>query len=51
MHRVGGLGGETGRPLDTLGAVLESMGFARTGPDEPMREDEPAVRLLEARRA
>jgi len=30
----------TGIPLDTLGAVLESMGFARAGPDEPMREDE-----------
>ncbi|HEU4397372.1 MAG TPA: adenylate/guanylate cyclase domain-containing protein [Actinomycetota bacterium] len=34
---------ETGIPLDTLGAVLESMGFARVGPDEPMREDELAV--------
>ena len=34
---------ETGLPLDTLGAVLESMGFARVGPDEPMREDELAV--------
>jgi adenylate cyclase len=34
---------ETGIPLDTLGAVLESMGFARAGPDEPMREDELAV--------
>ena len=31
---------DTGIPLDTLGAVLESMGFARVGPDEPMREDE-----------
>jgi adenylate cyclase len=31
---------ETGVPLDTLGAVLESMGFARMDPDEPMREDE-----------
>ena len=31
---------DTGIPLDTLGAVLESMGFARAGPDEPMREDE-----------
>ena len=30
-------------PLDTLGAVLESMGFARAGPDEPMREDELEV--------
>src|SRR5918992_5418449 len=34
---------ETGVPLDTLGGVLESMGFARMGPDEPMREDELAV--------
>jgi adenylate cyclase len=34
---------ETGVPLGTLGAVLESMGFARMGPDEPMREDELAV--------
>jgi hypothetical protein len=34
---------ETGVPLDTLGAVLESMGFARVNPDEPMREDELAV--------
>jgi adenylate cyclase len=34
---------ETGVPLDTLGAVLESMGFARMGPDEPMREDELEV--------
>jgi adenylate cyclase len=34
---------ETGIELDTLGAVLESMGFARMGPDEPMREDELAV--------
>jgi adenylate cyclase len=31
---------EIGIPLDTLGAALESMGFARAGPDEPMREDE-----------
>ena len=31
---------ETEIPLDTLGAVLESMGFARAAPDEPMREDE-----------
>jgi adenylate cyclase len=31
---------DTGIPLDTLGAVLESMGFARAAPDEPMREDE-----------
>jgi adenylate cyclase len=34
---------ETGVPLDTLGAVLESMGFARAAPDEPMREDELTV--------
>jgi adenylate cyclase len=34
---------ETGVPLDTLGAVLESMGFARAAPDEPMREDELEV--------
>jgi adenylate cyclase len=31
---------QTGVPLQTLAAVLESMGFARMGPDEPMREDE-----------
>jgi len=31
---------DSGIPLETLGAVLESMGFARVGPDEPMREDE-----------
>ncbi len=40
---------DTGVPLETLGAVLESMGFARMGPDEPMREDEleivPVLRL------
>jgi adenylate cyclase len=34
---------ETGIRLDTLVAVLEAMGFARVGPDEPMREDELAV--------
>jgi adenylate cyclase len=34
---------ETGVPLELLGAVLESMGFARVGADEPMREDELAV--------
>jgi adenylate cyclase len=34
---------ETGVPLEVLGAVLESMGFARMGPDEPMREDELEV--------
>jgi hypothetical protein len=31
---------ETGVPLDTLGRALESMGFARMGPDEMIREDE-----------
>ena len=40
---------DSGIPLDTLGALLESMGFARVGPDEPMREDElevvPLLRL------
>jgi adenylate cyclase len=34
---------ETGVPLEVLGVVLESMGFARVGPEEPMREDELAV--------
>jgi adenylate cyclase len=34
---------DTGIPLDALGAALESMGFARVGPDEPMREDELAA--------
>ena len=34
---------ETGVPLDLLAAVLESMGFARAGPDDPMREDELEV--------
>jgi adenylate cyclase len=34
---------DTGIPLETLAAVLESMGFARVGPDEPMREDELQV--------
>jgi adenylate cyclase len=34
---------ETGVPLELLGGALESMGFARVGPDEPMREDELAV--------
>src|SRR6266498_5300990 len=40
---------ETGVPLDLLGAVLESMGFARMEPDERIREDEleivPLLRL------
>src|SRR5215218_9714814 len=31
---------ETGVPLDTLGSALESMGFARMAPDEPIRKDE-----------
>ena len=31
---------ETGVPLELLGGALESMGFARMAPDEPMREDE-----------
>jgi adenylate cyclase len=34
---------DTGIPLELLGGALESMGFARVGPDEPMREDELAV--------
>jgi adenylate cyclase len=34
---------ETGVPLETLGDALESMGFARMAPDEPMREDELEV--------
>jgi len=40
---------ETGVPLDMLCGTLESMGFARAAPDEPMREDEldvvPLLRL------
>ena len=39
----------TGVPLEQLAGALESMGFARVGPDEPMREDElevvPLLRL------
>jgi adenylate cyclase len=31
---------ETGVPLELLGSALESMGFTRMGPDEPIREDE-----------
>ena len=31
---------DTGIPLDALGSVLESMGFARMTPDEPIRNDE-----------
>jgi adenylate cyclase len=34
---------DTGVPLELLVGALESMGFARVGPDEPMREDELAV--------
>jgi adenylate cyclase len=34
---------ETGVPLEVMAAVLEAMGFARAGPDEPMREDELEV--------
>src|SRR5215204_1698944 len=34
---------DTGVPLEQLGSALESMGFARAAPDEPMREDELAV--------
>jgi adenylate cyclase len=40
---------ETGVPLELLGSALESMGFARMAPDDPMREDEleivPLVQL------
>src|SRR5918996_3585075 len=44
---------DTGIPLDVLGAILESMGFARMAPDEPIREDElegvvPLLRLARA---
>jgi len=31
---------QTGVPLELLGSALESIGFARMAPDEPMREDE-----------
>jgi class 3 adenylate cyclase len=34
---------ETGVPLDVLRETLESMGFAWTSPDDPMREDELEV--------
>jgi adenylate cyclase len=34
---------ETGVPLEVLGGALESMGFARMAPDEPIREDELEV--------
>jgi hypothetical protein len=31
---------DTGLPLELLGSALESIGFARMTPDEPIREDE-----------
>ena len=31
---------ETGIPLELLGSALESMGYTRMAPDEPIREDE-----------
>jgi adenylate cyclase len=34
---------QTGVPLELLGGALESMGFARMAPDEPIREDELAI--------
>jgi adenylate cyclase len=34
---------ETGVPLELLGGALESMGFTRMDPDEPIREDELAI--------
>jgi len=41
---------EAGVPLDLLRDALESMGFARAAPDDPIREDElevvPLVRLV-----
>ena len=44
---------ETGVPLEVLTASLESMGFARMAPDEPIREDEleEVVPLLELAQA
>jgi adenylate cyclase len=43
---------ETGLPLELLGSVLESMGFAPMVPDEPMREDElEIVPLLQLARS
>jgi hypothetical protein len=43
---------ETGVPLEVLRASLESMGFARAAPEEPIREDEleivPLLRLVAA---
>jgi adenylate cyclase len=40
---------ETGVPLEVLAATLESMGFARMAPDQPIRDDEleEVVPLLE----
>ena len=37
------LSAETGLSLDLLQTIRESMGFARPGPDDPVREDELAV--------
>ncbi len=34
---------QTGVPLELLGSFLEAMGFARTAPDELIREDELEV--------
>jgi hypothetical protein len=34
---------DTGLPLELLGSFLESIGFARTAPDELIREDELEV--------
>jgi adenylate cyclase len=43
---------KTGVPLDTLGGVLEAMGFARMEPDERIREDElEIVPLLQLARS
>jgi adenylate cyclase len=43
---------ESGVPLDTLGDVLEAMGFARMAPDERIREDElEIVPLLQLARS
>jgi adenylate cyclase len=43
---------QAGVPLELLRGALEAMGFARTAPDEPMREDElevvPVVQLVHA---
>jgi adenylate cyclase len=43
---------ETGVPLELLGRALESAGFAWSGPDDPMREDElelvPVLQLVAA---